>query len=116
MVAYGLTLKLFCSLVNSLISGVGEKGRCSATLHIPELPGLGAATPVLAFGWWGAALAAVVGSLPPPHPLQGHSPNPLSVSPGKREKRSMAPAPSLESGLGPVNRNCLSNEVLLPTG
>lgn len=85
-VAYGLTPKLLCSLVKSLISEVGGKGRCSAPPHIPELMGLGAATPVSVLGWWGAAPAAAVGSLPPCRQPWGHSPNPLSASSGKREK------------------------------
>lgn len=97
----GLTPKLFCSLVDSVISEVGEQGRC--TLHIPKL-----LSPSQFLG--GCSGTA------PPCPPQGHSPNPLSASSGKQEKRSMAPALPLESGLGPVNRNCLSNEVLLPTG
>lgn len=51
-VPYGLIPKLFCSLVNSLISEAGEQGRCTSPSCCPHL----------SFG--GAALATAVGSLP----------------------------------------------------
>lgn len=83
----------------------------------PQAARAGRCWPHLGFGGGGwRGLPDCGGGIAPPCLLRGHSPNPLSASSGKREKRSMAPALSLESGLGPVNRNCLSNEVLLPTG
>lgn len=50
----GLTPKLFCFLVDSVISEVGEQGRC--TPHIPKL--------LSPPQFWGGCSGTAVGSLP----------------------------------------------------